>query len=58
MAEAAKVVAKTTFFTTVGNVDKCVREGEEYAATDPVVKTNKQFFESKPTPATRRKRGE
>lgn len=49
MAEAAKVTAKTTFFTTVGNVEKCIREGEEYVATDAVVKANKQFFvEDKP----------
>ncbi|MEV2240578.1 hypothetical protein [Micromonospora sp. NPDC049891] len=51
------MIAKTTFFVSDGTVETCVRKGAEYAATDPVVKANKQFFEGKPKPPASRKRG-
>ncbi|WP_433114284.1 hypothetical protein [Micromonospora sp. CA-246542] len=49
------MVATKTFFTCIGDVEICVREGEEYAATELVVKANAEFFESKAVPAPRRK---
>lgn len=48
MSETPKVVAKATYFVATENGEKCVREGDEFDVTDPLVKANKQFFKYKP----------
>lgn len=48
MSETPKVVAKVTYFVATDKGEKCVREGDEFDVTDPVVQANKQFFKFKP----------